>query len=194
MKRAKTFDGTPCKNCHGTRRYVANGQCVVCRATYYERNRAKIRERHAAYHASHSAQVGQRKRKYAEERKERKRAYDAAHYAANANVKREQVAQWRQDNPHLAAEFWKRWRERNPDKVVLNSRNQNALRRLSAGRALAKRYADDIKKIYAACPLGHHVDHIVPLRGKAVSGLHVPWNLQYLPAIENRSKGNKLIS
>ena len=52
--------------------------------------------------------------------------------------------------------------------------------------------SEEIAEFYQKCPEGYQVDHILPLKGKMVSGLHVLSNLQYLTKEDNLSKGNKV--
>ena len=50
---------------------------------------------------------------------------------------------------------------------------------------------EESKRLTEETGVPHEVDHIVPLKGKRVSGLHVPWNLKPTPKEVNRAKRNK---
>jgi 5-methylcytosine-specific restriction endonuclease McrA len=97
----------------------------------------------------------------------------------------------------------KRYRKAHPEKVkaikAIDTAKQRANKAQRSPSWLSQNQKDDIKEWYYAAqelskifPWKLHVDHIVPLRGNNVSGLHVAWNLQLLPAGVNLSKSNKL--
>jgi hypothetical protein len=109
-------------------------------------------------------------------------------YAANPDKARAAMNRWREANPEKAREATDRWQRENPDKLRANSALRKA-RKLAACPAWVDRAV--LTAIFEGCPEGFHVDHIHPLKGKDVCGLHIPINLQYLPDDENMSKGNK---
>jgi len=95
----------------------------------------------------------------------------------------------RKENPERESEIYKRAYRNNPKRVILNN-----IVRAKRVRQATPPWADldAIRSFAATCPLGFHIDHIVPIKGKNVCGLHVLWNLQYLPSAANLSKGNRL--
>jgi hypothetical protein len=80
------------------------------------------------------------------------------------------------------------WKRANKKIVLANVRARQA--RLKQ-RTPAWANLKAMREIYVNCPEGYHVDHVVPLNGENVSGLHVEFNLQYLSAEENIKKSNK---
>jgi len=123
-----------------------------------------------------------------------------AYYIKNKDRALERNKVWAKENPDLVKLKAQRYRQKEDNKPTILAANARLrANKLNATPAwLTKEHKGDIKAMYALakkfeklCNIRYHVDHIVPLAGKEVRGLHVPWNLQLLPASVNISKGNR---
>jgi len=186
----------PCKWGHVGLRLAANGSCLECRR---ERDRKR-------YAADPQGEIARKQ----------------AHYAKNADAIRQKRREKYAENPDkerlVARERSAEWRAANPDKVKEQQPLKSAYKKANRHKGaalLAKRRAakkqrtpswltkDHLWMIEEAYEIAEvrsrvtgiswHVDHICPLQGKTVSGLHVPWNLQVITAAENIAKGNKFL-
>lgn len=114
-------------------------------------------------------------------------------YRDNPAKHREAIMRWRKANRQSYNAYSREWTKAHLQYYAFQAAKRRAARLRSTPSWLSPDQLEEIKKIYLLCPKGMHVDHIVPLQGKTVCGLHVPWNLQYLTPLENSQKKNKLI-
>jgi len=133
--------------------------------------------------------------------RERKKAYDKQYRAdrcAELTVKdRERHARYCAADP----EKWKAiGAEKRKRHAVARTADENKRRATKLNRTPAWADLKAIGLLYAECAdktrqtgILHHVDHIIPLQGKFVSGLHIAENLQILTASENCKKNNKYL-
>lgn len=105
---------------------------------------------------------------------------------------------WYFENIEHCKNYQKEYRSRN--KHIFRAKNESyRARKLNAEpKWLTKDMRKQMINIYKYCRLTslyhevfHSVDHIIPLKGDNICGLHVPWNLQIITSKENMKKKNK---
>lgn len=151
-----------------------------------EEKREANRQNKARYRAKHREKILAKNAEYKRRNREKISEYNALRYRKIKSQHNAQMKIWRQFNLPLQAQYQAEYRF-------------SKLKQTPAW--LTEEHKQEIRDIYEAAhelskvfPYKLHVDHIVPLRGDNASGLHVPWNLQLLPAAANLSKSNKLES
>lgn len=137
-----------------------------------------------------AAKLKIRRDKYYLENKEKRLLYQKEYYVKNGTSCRDiEVCRQRQRN----------YKKKNRAICNSDTAKYKADKIQRTPKWLTKFDLDYIRHLYIQAKelesldgIKRHVDHIIPLRGKNVSGLHVPWNLEIITAEENIRKGNRI--
>jgi len=167
------FTGRPCKNGHIANRCTANGVCLECSKLIQKRTIAKRLENNPNHY------------------KEK--------YALNPEKYRLQAEKYRSKFPERVKESNQKMNgKRKPQKAAAEMK-RIATKLNATPKWLSKDDFDWIDAYYIEAQKHKEmfgmvlaVDHIVPLKGKQVCGLHVPWNMCLRTKSDNSKKHNKL--
>tara|TARA_R110002020_G_scaffold52839_1_gene148249 strand:+ start:169 stop:624 length:456 start_codon:yes stop_codon:yes gene_type:complete len=133
--------------------------------------------------------------------KDKIRAKQKAYYEATKEARKAKVREYYNNNKEKVQLknriYGSQWKKDNKDKVNAATARRRAARLSATPKWLADTELKEIDTFYKIAQWyseDMHVDHIVPLQGDNVCGLHVPWNLQVIPALDNLAKGNLHVS
>ena len=170
------FTGKPCKYGHTVERLTSNRTCLSCgkikRIAWEEKNKPAVLQK--------AAENSRRNRK------------------ENKEITQASRKLWVSKNKEKESSYKAKWRLNNKGKVNAATRNRQASKLQRTPAWLTDFDKLKIKCMYSIAAMltrenkePWHIDHIIPLQGKMVSGLHVPSNLQVMLGSENIGKKNK---
>lgn len=160
----------------------------------YEKNKDKVKAKYVENKEVFLARQKQWRLNNPDKAKEHsKRSYEK-----NKDKVAARMVDYYQNNKDRINAYCAEYRQENKFKYAALASKRKAAQLLRTPKWLSAEQLKEIETEYALrewCSevMGeeYHVDHIVPLQGKKVSGLHVPWNLRVIPASENLRKLNK---
>lgn len=174
--------------------------CTKCKCTklltgfdhYSDKSRGKVRVR------GHCKDCRRKMVKtYDRGNKVKKSEYNKKYKVENEDLLKVTSREYYAKNREWRLSYLKGWRKDNPDIVAYHGVKRRQKNRQATPKWLTQDQKEQIKVIYEHardCNLvgegSYEVDHIVPIQGEYVCGLHVPWNLQVIPMDINRAKNN----
>lgn len=194
--------------------------CKICISDrwkrYKESHKEQIKESTENFNArrrqerkDNPEEIRQKAREHYAKTREKRSEYDRLYRERHAEAISERRKIQRMSQVELNSLRNKDWRVKNKEKIQAKVKENSGYHAaIAAKRRATKLNATptwlteeqllEIKLLYLFVAerrkltgLDLEVDHIIPLQGENVCGLHVPWNLQVLTASENASKGNR---
>lgn len=200
------FTGVPCKHGHISERFTGNQQCYQCKANarnadLRQATKERLEKERESLEKKYGRKVLQRKEAKAlglvryfngkpcpqghvDERQTSSGGCIPCLKARQSTAARHEYLRQRRQSPKHKAYYAERTRYRQAkckNATLSNLKSIDFYEFYRERDRLAKQTGE-----------AHHVDHIIPLEHEKVCGLHVPWNLQVIPAWENCMKLNKL--
>jgi 5-methylcytosine-specific restriction endonuclease McrA len=135
---------------------------------------------------------------WAEENKERAIQIKAEYYEKNKEKIKEAASLWKANNPEAVKVSVAKYKSANKGKVnMATAKRRKGIKERTPNWLTELDYFkmeciyDRASELQEYFGIAMHVDHIIPLHGKNVSGFHCPENLQIVPAEYNLKKNNK---
>lgn len=174
--------------------------CKLCRskelAEYNRKNKVKAREKNQRYYKSNKEKLKQQAKSYYHDNKEKVLEKVHIYYWNN----QEKIIEYKKEYRLLNADQLKEYRQSIKDRIAARTAKRRARKLQRTPKWLTQKdfvliesFYEEARRLTTETGIMHHVDHIVPLKGDMVSGLHCPDNLQVLTYLDNIRKSNKLI-
>lgn len=203
-----------CKKEDGVKYYGDNKEVIHAKAKVWrDDNPEKEKDRHAKYQKE-NPEVGRkssaawRKRNPEKVKIQSKAQYDKNPKAENvrnkayrdANPEKEicRTSKWKSNNIEACRAYDARHAKDFPELYAAKSSKRRAmiLQRIPSWATkeddiLIQKLFEKAKFLEEITGIKHHVDHIIPLQGKLVSGFHTPSNMEVITESENLIKNNK---